>query len=118
MRRGRSERRDRLSFRFAAAFPVPALLKAVIACIVVAATSGPGGAVPPDPLRPFTAGTCEAAALRLGEALAGSPLISAAENETARALAWAQAEKLCSPEEFHDLITFFDPATMPDSNGD
>lgn len=64
-----------------------------IAAMTVAATQAV--ATPVNPQRPFTATNCAHAQERYAEAEAGSPLISAEENEEVRLAARAQMERLC-----------------------
>lgn len=67
-------------------------------------SAAPVLALPPDPQRPFTALTCDAALVRLAEAKAGNPLISAAEMAQVVIQAHAQAQRLCAatPERLTD----------------
>jgi hypothetical protein len=90
----------------------------LLAVLLVGLYPGGGLALPPDPQRPFMATSCDAAMIRLHEALAGSPLISAAEMAEVTALACAQAERLCGADAVKEMVNGPGDLTVPAVKGD
>lgn len=88
----------------------------VVALAVVAmATLGTRAfALPPDPMRPLEAETCDVAQARLAEARLGSPLVSAETNAEIVVEAEARVERLCAPPSTNpDPIPTPDEAQVP-----
>lgn len=79
-------------------FRIPTLTVIVCVTLVAGLRLVPVQALPPDPQRPFVAQTCAEAMARHAEALAGSSLISQAENAAVLVLAGAQVARLCEPK--------------------
>ena len=96
----------------------PATGAVLLAVLLVGLYPGGGQALPPDPQRPFTATSCDAAMARLHEALAGSPLISAAEMAEVTTLACAQAERLCGADAVKEMMSGPDEITATAEKGD
>jgi len=72
------------------------IITVVLAVIALSGAVSSAAALPPDPMRPLEAETCDAAQARLAEARSGSPLVSAQTNAEILLEAEAQVERLCA----------------------
>lgn len=91
--------------------------KAAASLLFLGLSGHAGLALPPDPQRPFSATTCDAAMSRLEEALIGNPLISDVEMAEVTMLARQQAERLCGSDAVAKMMTGFGKEVKPAAKG-
>lgn len=94
-------------------------VKRCVTAITIACFCAPVGlsvhALPANPECPLAAQTCEAALLRLAEAQAGSPLISAEEQVQILRVARADAVRLCGADQIDGRL-HIDPAPVAEAS--
>lgn len=90
------------------------------AVLLMSAMVVPGAApaLPADPLRPFAATSCAEAITRLCEAMAGSPLVSPAENAAATDMARDQATQLCGQDLVSQVMAEFNKDAVGTAKGE
>ena len=100
---GDNSNESRLGFAHGQVGKVCAIAILMLGVLLPAMTT----ALPADPQRPFDATDCNAAKVRLGEALLGSPLISNAEIAQVLAVVRDGTERLCGPDVTQKVIDTF-----------